>query len=162
MLNLNRLLLLVSTCLCAGCSALNPAHRKPQESPQTYAERKQSAISSFERQRDAAQVHAAVNAWERGEVQKARGMLAEIVARSPQDVTARLRLAELLAAEEEVAAAEEQLRACLAIVPESAEAHHALGLLLSDAPGREAESQSLLRRAKELEPENELYAVAAE
>jgi len=164
MYQLLKLLLLSLTCLLTGCASLNPfqpANPNAQESPQTYAERKQAAIASFERQRDAAQVEAAVNAWQRGEEQQARTALAAIVERSPRDLTARLRLAEILVAQEEFSVAEEHLRACLTIAPDSAEAYHALGLLLSDLPGRDSESQSLLRRASQLEPENELYSAAA-
>jgi Tfp pilus assembly protein PilF len=161
---LSRFLLLLLICIFTGCASLpfNTAGRPSKDSPQTYAERKQAAIASYERQRDAAHVHSAVNAWQRGEVQQARAVLTDVVERSPQDLTARLRLAELLISEEETAAAEEQLRACLAIAPDSAEVNHALGLLLSDLPGRETEAHSHLRRASELEPENELYAAVAE
>lgn len=125
------------------------------------AERKQEAISQFERQRDAAQVQAAVSYWQRGDLEKSQSLLTSIVERSPRDRNARLRLAELLISQEELAAAETQLRECINVAPDSAEAHHSLGMLLADMPGREQECQTHLRRAAELDPRNELYVAAA-
>lgn len=145
-----------------GCTSLPNAKKKPAAPPQpTFAERKHEAISQFERQRDAAQVQAAISYWQRGDLEKSQSMLTTIIQRSPRDVNARLRLAELLVSQEELAAAEAQLRECLAVAPESAEAHHSLGMLLADFPGREQECQTHLRRAAELEPRNELYVAAA-
>jgi Tfp pilus assembly protein PilF len=152
----------VMSLLLSGCASLPSAitGKTPPESKSTYAARKQAAVAEFEQQRDTAQVHAAVNAWQRGEAQKAESMLQGILQRTPNHLAARLRLAELLAAEDETAGAEEQLRACLALAPDSAEVHHSLGLLLSGWPGREEESQTHLRRACELEPDNRAYSAA--
>lgn len=151
--------------LLTGCASLPTGHAprkaKKTETPQTYAERKREAVLAFERQRDVAQVQAAINHWQRGDVQKSMSMLTAIIERVPSDVNARLRLAEVLTAQEDFAGAEVQLRECLVHAPNSAEVHHTLGMLLTEAPGREAEAQTHLRRAAELEPENELYAASA-
>ena len=150
--------------IMTGCTSLptsQPKKPAPPESKQTFGERKQDAIASFERQRDAAQIQAAVNCWQRGEVQKSVAQLTAIIQRSPRDVNARLRLAEILTSQEETASAEMHLRECLVLAPNSAEAHHALGLLLSEVPSRETEAASLLRRAAELEPDNEVFAATA-
>lgn len=144
-----------------GCTSLPSARKKSAQPQQTMAERKHEAISSFERQRDAAQVQAAISYWQRGDLEKSQSLLTAIVQRSPRDVNARLRLAELLISQEELAAAEAQLRECLVVAPQSAEAHHALGMLLADFPDREQECQTHLRRAAELEPANELFVAAA-
>src|SRR5262245_14922939 len=88
--------------VCTGCESLRwPMVKRGPEKQQTYGERKQDAIASFEKKRDAAQIHAAVNSWERGEVQKSIGLLTGIIQRNPADLTARLRLAEIHAAQED-------------------------------------------------------------
>lgn len=146
----------------AGCTSLPSTRKKAAKPPpQTMAERKHEAISQFERQRDAAQVQAAISYWQRGDLEKSQSMLNTIIQRSPRDVNARLRLAELLISQEELAAAEAQLRECLTIAPEFAEAHHSLGMLLADIPGCEQECQTHLRRAAELNPHNELFTASA-
>jgi Flp pilus assembly protein TadD len=151
--------------MLTGCASLPTGHAsrkaKKTETPQTYAERKREAVIAFERQRDVAQVQAAINHWQRGDVQKSMSMLTAIIARVPSNVNARLRLAEVLTAQEDFAGAEVQLRECLTHAPNSAEVHHTLGMLLTEGPGREQEAQTHLRRAAELEPENELYAASA-
>lgn len=155
--------LILLLALSGGCAALQPAicPAKPAESKASYTERKQTAISNFEKHRDQAQIQVAVSCWERGQPQQAEAMLQAIVQRSPKNLDARLRLAELLAAEEEAAAAEEQLQECLRISPEAAEVHHALGLLLSDQSGRDYEARQHLRRAAELAPQNAAFAAVA-
>jgi Tfp pilus assembly protein PilF len=154
-------LLALSTLGCSSLPTFPNARKKSTSPPQSMAERKQAAVSAFESQRDAAQVQAAISYWQRGDLQKSRAMLTAIIQRSPSDVNARLRFAELLISQEEHAAAEAQLRECLAVAPQSAEAHHALGMLLADFSGREQECQTHLRRAAELEPSNELFVAAA-
>lgn len=148
---------------CTGCASFPGMFplSKPKETEQTYAERKQHAVSAFEKQRDKAQVQAAVSCWERGEVPKSLSMLEAIVQRSPTDVTARLRLAEIHSSQANFAAATEQLAECLRLAPDHAEAHHNLGLILSETPGQEEQARVHLQRACELEPKNELYLAAA-
>lgn len=156
------LLLTFFAAACSGCASLaeRQATRQPAapETKESFEGRKYDAVASFERKRDAAQVQAAVNCWERGEIQKSEAMLNAILQRNPRDVIARFRLAEILTSQNEAAAAESQLRECLKLAPDSAELHHALGLLLSEFPGREQEASSFLSRACELEPDNEAYA----
>jgi Flp pilus assembly protein TadD len=157
-------LLVAAVASCTGCASLPGMFSPPnpaQESPQTYAERKQAAVAAFEKQRDKAQVQAAVNCWERGEVQKSIALLTACVQRSPSDVTARLRLAEVFASQNELAAATEQLAECLRLAPDHAEAHHTLGLIYSELPDQQPQATFHLRRASELEPENEVYLAAA-
>lgn len=154
--------LLCAISLLTGCASLptKAAVRTPRtpEPTQSYAERKRDAVAAFERQRDAAQVQAAINHWQRGDADKSLKMLTAIIKRVPSDVNARLRIAEIHTAQENFTAAETQLRECLVHSPDSAEVHHTLGMLLSEAPGREQEAEFHIRRAGELEPENQLYA----
>ncbi len=151
--------------MLTGCAAWPAGHTakkaKTPEPPQTFAERKRDALLAFERQRDAAQVQAAINHWQRGDAQKSISLLTAVITRVPSNVNARLRLAEVLTAQEDFAGAEVQLRECLTHAPNSAEVHHTLGMLLTEGPGREQEAQTHLRRAAELDPENQLYAASA-
>lgn len=149
--------------VCTGCASFpNPLQQPAKESAATYAERKHQAVAAFEKQRDKVQVQAAVSCWERGEVQKSVGLLQAIVQRNPSDVTARLRLAEILASQENFAAATDHLAECVRLAPDNAEAHHSLGMILGEVPGQETLSAEHLRRACELEPENELYLAATQ
>ncbi|QDU28779.1 hypothetical protein ETAA8_38840 [Anatilimnocola aggregata] len=148
--------------LVAGCAAWSPQNlfgtNLAGPPAQTYEERKAEAVQSFELKREQAGIQAAVSTWERGDVEKAQAKLQSIVASSPKSVTARLRLAEIMASQNESSAAETHLRECLTLAPQNAEAQHALGMLLSDWPGREAEGRPFLQRACELDPQNAVYA----
>lgn len=161
---MNRITMVAWLALLAssGCASMPLPFTKPAgEAPQTYAERKQNAVAAFEKQRDKAQVQAAVNCWERGEIQKSQAMLEAILQRNPSDVTARLRLAEIYASQNDLGAAIEHLQLCLQHAPEHAEVHHALGMIYSEHPETEPEARQHLQRACELEPQNEIYLTAA-
>ena len=158
-------LLVAAATVCSGCASL-PTMFSPQkaaqETPQSYAERKRDAVAAFEKQRDKAQVQAAVSCWERGEVPKSLTMLETILQRNPADVTARLRLAEIYASQTDYAAAMEHLAECVRLAPDHAEAHHTLGMILSEVAGQQEQARIHLQRACELDPENELYRAAAQ
>ena len=87
-------------------------------------------------------------------------MLASIVSRRPDQVDARLRLAEMLWSRGDPSA-EGHLRAVLEAQPNGADAHHALGLVL-EGTGRIDEAQHHFARAAELEPDNEVYRLTRE
>jgi len=147
--------------MVSGCASWQPKFfsQKSTAAPApTYEERKAVAVQSYEQKREQASIQAAIACWQRGEVDKCQSQLTAIVAHNPKSVTARLRLAEVLATQDESSSAETQLRECLAVSPDNAEANHALGMLLSDWTGREAEGASFLKRACQLEPQNEIYA----
>jgi len=67
-----------------------------------------------------------------------------------------MRLAELLWSRGAPAEAEAELQAVLAVLPASAEAHHMLGMILSEQ-ARLAEARSHLSRAIELAPQCDDY-----
>lgn len=147
----------------SGCASWLPGQKAKQAlAPQpTFGERKEVAVKSFVQNQERAQIQAAVNSWQRGDIPRSQAMLSAVISRSPSNTTARLRLAEIMASQQESAAAEEQLRACLDVDPDLAEAQHALGMLLSEWSGREAEAVAYLRRASELDPQNSVYAATA-
>jgi Flp pilus assembly protein TadD len=153
----------VAAAACSGCSTLPSIWpHQSRKSERDYAERKQHVVAAFERQRDQAQVQAAIDCWERGEVHKSIAMLEAIVQRNSRDVNARLRLAEIHASQLNVAEAIEQLTECLRHAPDHAEAHHQLGLILTEMSGQEEQARFHLQRACELDPDNPLYLTAAQ
>ena len=124
---------------------------------QTREERAAEAVKEFEDRRDAAQLAAAIERVEQGDAARAESMLTSIVKRRPDCIPARLLLAEVLWSHSDPAA-EEHLRAILTADDSHAEAHHALGLVL-DATNHANEAREHFRRARELEPSNEVYRV---
>ena len=85
---------------------------------------------------------------------------AERPARPPVTIfPRRLRLAEITWSRGDAAAAEGHYLAVLADDPNSAEAHHGLGILL-ESNGRFDEAQPHQARAAELDPQNEAYRLA--
>lgn len=151
------LCLALTTGGCAGWrETLAP---KPSVS-QTREERATDAVREFEDRRDAAQFAAAVERVQQGDSARAETMLVAIVKRRPDSIPARLRLAEVLWSRND-ASAEEHLRAVLQKDTANAEAHHALGLVL-DGTNRSAEAREHFQRAKELEPDNEVFRVTFE
>lgn len=140
--------------LTIGCAGWKPRLLSSPVTPQRE-ERSADVVREFELRRDAAQLQAALDRWHQGDAHRCETMLAALVARRPNYLEARLRLAEVLWARNDTAA-EEQLRAVLQQEPNRAEAHHALALLL-EATGRIDEARGHLATACQLEPHDELY-----
>ena len=144
----------VSALICLGCAGLRERILSPGVTP-TRRERASQAIHEFEERRDTAQLAAAMDRFNQGDTERAEAMLAAIVSRRPDYIEARLHLAEVLWAQEDPSA-EQHLRAILQSQPNHAEAHHALGLVLS-ATNRTAEALQHFSVAAEQDPENEVY-----
>jgi Tfp pilus assembly protein PilF len=142
---------------CAGWkSRLLPAPVTPQRE-----ERKSDAVRTFETQRDAAQVSAALDRWRSGDPAGCEALLAAVLARCPDDAEAQLQYGQVLWSRGDSAAAEPHLRAVLSAQPDRAEAHHALGLLLAGT-GRAEEAQRHFSRALAIEPTNEIYRLTCD
>jgi Tfp pilus assembly protein PilF len=143
----------------AGCASWRQKFAEPGIS-QNREERAAEVIREFEDRRDTAQLAAALERFEQGDIDRAETMLTSVVNRRPDLSEARLRLAEILGSRNDPAA-ETHLRAVLENDSKSAEAHHALGLLL-EATDRIAEARQHFLRATEIEPDNEIYRQTAE
>lgn len=144
---------LISTLGCARWPA-RPAARTTLTD--VRQERRQSAIQEFELQRDRAQLEAAVDRWNHGDIAGCETRLRSILARRPDDVEAHVRLAELAWACDDYAEAEAEYRLAIQLAPQRADLEHALGMLLQTS-GRHAEAQPHLARAGQLDPQNELF-----
>ena len=141
----------------AGCAGWREKLAPEPSVSQTREQRAADAVREFEDRRDAAQFAAAVERVQQGDSARAETMLVSIVKRRPDSIPARLRLAEVLWSRND-ASAEEHLRAVLAKDTANAEAHHALGLVL-DGTNRSAEAREHFQRARDLEPDNEVFRV---
>jgi Tfp pilus assembly protein PilF len=119
-------------------------------------ERHATAVLAFEQQRNQAQLQAALVRWQQGDVAGCESRLRNLVQRRPEFCDARVHLAELAWSCENAVEAEAEYRAALALAPQRADLHHALGLVL-ESTGRWPEAQTHLAQAAALEPQNELY-----
>lgn len=141
------------TCLSIGCAGWR-SHVDKASSPDKQP-RAVDAIREFEEHRDAAQFQAALDRCRHGDFARAESLLTALVARQPERLEARLRLAELLASRGD-AAAENHFAAVLAAQPNNAEAHHAFGLFL-DSISRSTEAHQHLTQAVQLDPQNPVF-----
>lgn len=151
--------LLVGAFTC-GCAATHGGASKAKLPEPLSAQNKAEALASFETQRDAAQLQAALNRWKEGNSAACERALASLVAKRPEFVEARVQYAELLLSGNYLSAAEFQLREALRLAPDRADAHHSLAIVLEAAGSAEATEH--FRRAAELEPENPVYQFAVE
>lgn len=143
----------------SGCAGLRK--QLAEKSPGVRRlERADEAARSFESRRSQAQFAAALEKAEGGNLAGCQEMLREIVARKPDFIEARLKLAELLWSDSDTTGAEAQLQAAVALAPDRADVHHALGVLLESLDRHEA-ALPHLARAAEIEPTNELYALSS-
>jgi Tfp pilus assembly protein PilF len=143
-----------------GCTTLSNLKRELAEQPPRRKQRQEQAVASFEAQRDAAQLQAALNRWNEGNQAACEQILASLVERKPQYVDARLQLAELQLFRGQIEPAEQQLRAALAIAPQRADLHDCLARVL-EASARDSEALAHFQKAAELAPDKELYRLAA-
>lgn len=145
--------------LATGCAGWKPhAASKPTVS-ENRSLRHSAVVRDFEQQRDAMQLQAAIDRFNQGDLAGCESRLVKLVERRPDFAEARLRLAEVAWSRGDAAAAEQHYQAVLSARSDSAEAHHGLGMLLT-AVGRFGEANPHLRRAIELDPQNEAYRLA--
>lgn len=142
-----------------GCTTLSSLRRELAEQPPKRQQRQEKAVTSFEAQRDFAQLQAALSRFREGNHAACEELLTSLVARKPQNVDARLQLAELYLFREQTGPAEEHLRSALAVAPERADLHDCLARVL-EASGRDSEALAHYQQAAELDPQSELYRLA--
>ncbi len=145
-------------CLLAGCAAITtPAATIQEAKRDAYLEKEGSAI---EQKRDDAQMAAARDRADQGDVDAAEKLLEALLERNPNHTDARLLLADLWVAQNRTAQAEEQLRRVLKNHPENARAHFSLGLLC-EVSERNDEAAEHFRQALELAPDDATYRLSA-
>ena len=131
-------LMVTTTLLVSGCVNWPGRPGAKATLGESRQERRSAAVQAFEEQRDRAELEAADDRWNQGDVAGCEGRLRAILARRPDDVEAHVRLAELAWANEDHAQAEAEYHAALRLPPERADVEHALGLVLqaTGAPPR--------------------------
>jgi Tfp pilus assembly protein PilF len=140
----------------AGCASWpGVATPKAAEVP-SRDQRRAEVIQSFEEQRDRAQLAAAMDRWQQGDIAGCETRVRGILARRPTDVDAHVLLAELAFSCHNPAEAEAEYRTALGLAPQRADIHHALALVL-EATGRHPEAGVHFVRAAEIEPSSDLY-----
>ncbi len=115
------------------------------------------AAESVNADRPEANLNLGLIALTAGEPEVAERAYREALALDPRFIPAHANLADLYRGQGREAEAQAQLRAGLAVDPESADLHHALGLSLVRAKRLDA-ALSDLKRATELAPTNNRYA----
>jgi Tfp pilus assembly protein PilF len=151
------LLLLVSS--LTGCASWRPTAKNDKSVTEVRNERHAHAVQAFEQQRDEAQLKAALDRWQHGDVAGCESRLRSLVQRKPQYCEAHVHLAELAWSYDNADEAIAEYRAALALAPQRADIHHALGLVL-EAVGHSAEAQQHLSQAATLDSNSELYREA--
>ncbi len=149
------LLLLVLTTGCAGVR-LSPPQSPASDVAPNREDRKEAVAQDFGERRVEAEFRAALSRWNQGDATGCETLLRQILKRRPHNHEARQLLADLYVERGDTEAALAELSALLDILPDSAQAHHAMGLLL-DSLDRHQEAVVHLRKAAEFEPGNDLY-----
>jgi Tfp pilus assembly protein PilF len=150
--------LLVSS--LTGCASWRPTSKNDKPVAEVRQVRQAAALQAFEQQREAAQLQAALDRWQQGDIAGCETRLRSLVQRRPQSCDPHVHLAELAWSYENAEEAIGEYRAALAIAPNRADVHHALGLVL-EAVGRPAEAQHHLAQAAKLDPKSDLDREAA-
>jgi Tfp pilus assembly protein PilF len=147
---------LVWTASLAGCANWKQQVALSSPVSKVREERHDAAVKAFEEQRDQAQLQAALDRYQQGDISGCEARLRSLIARRPDFTEAHVQLAELAWSFNNGDEAEAEYLAALKLAPNRADVHHALGLVLQ-AGGRAAEARDHLERACQLDPQNEGY-----
>jgi Tfp pilus assembly protein PilF len=153
-------IILVCTATLAGCANWRQQVATASHVSETRKERHAAAVAAFEAQRDQAQLAAALDRYQQGDIAGCESRLRSLIARRPNFAEAHVQLAELAWSYGNAAEAEAEYRAALELAPNRADVHHALGLVL-EASGRSADAQEHLEKACQLDPGSEIYQAFA-
>ncbi len=154
-----------ATCLCllavvfSGCAGMQlPDTSVPDIAPERHT-RADQAAAEFEARRAFAEYQAALNYWQRNDVKGCLQTLDRLLERSPDHLEARLLAAEVCLELGHHPQAMEHLAAAETGHPDDPRVHHATGLAL-DAMRRPNEALARYKRAMELAPDEEVFAVS--
>jgi tetratricopeptide (TPR) repeat protein len=152
---------LASALVISGCATVGqPPAGLPEDVAATRTEREETAVRDLERTRDSALYEAALAQWRDGDAAACESMLVRLLQRNDEHRKARLMLADLYASTGKPKAAERHLRLLTEQDASDAQAHHSLGMLLLETAGKADEAIEHLKKAAELEPDNELYSLS--
>ncbi len=145
--------------LCGGCASSPAGASSRPKQDFLQSERMAQAIEAFEQKRIHAEFQAAEVDWRQGQRASCRETLDRLVARHPEFLPARLLLAEVLLTGGDAQRALAHVEHVMAHEPDDAAAQHTAGLV-HEALGQQSLAIQHLRRAAELEPQNEIYGLS--
>ena len=162
MMRLLSVAMMLSLAGLAGCAGSQAHVRSEPAAPVSDLENAEPELAQvYEERRTEAQIQAALDRWQQGDIAGCEVRLRDVIERNPKTIVPRLRLAELALACGHVDDAAEHYRSALALDANRAETHHGLALVLV-AQGHAAEARAHFEQAFRLEPGNEVYRLSAE
>lgn len=145
--------------LTVGCASLDLPDPPVEDVAEKRQARTEEAVQEFEKQRDFAEFQAALARYQRDDVKGCEEGLQRLLQRNPDHRNARLLMAEVDLATNRAQAAFGQVEEALQAHPNDAQVQYTTGLLL-ETTGQSAGALAYYRRATELDPNNELYAIS--
>lgn len=155
------LMTLLGAAFFSGCASFGAQQAFKKNVTETRLERERETVESFEVRRDQAQLLAALDRWQDGDIGGCENRLRSLIGRRPDWIEPHIRLAELAWACDDLPGAETHYRTALALDAGRADILHALGTVL-EAAGRSDEAAGYLAQASQLEPANPLYQLASQ
>jgi tetratricopeptide (TPR) repeat protein len=152
-------LLIVLSGLAAGCQWLGQGMTQSDRLAEKRRERADAFARSIDQQHEQADLVAARDLWQRGDHESCKRRLNEILTRNPEQLDARLLLAEVFLDENQAQEGIRVLKPAEAAHHDDARVQYTMGLLL-DASGSQEGARSHYQAAARLEPGNEVYTVS--
>ena len=138
--------------LSAGCQWLGHGLTENDPAAEKRRQRAEAVARSIDQQHEQADLIAARDLWQRGEAENCKRRLNELLTRNPDQIEARLLLAEVLLDENQVQEGIRVLKPAEAAHHDDARVQYTMGLLL-DAAGSQEGARSHYQTAARLEPE---------
>jgi tetratricopeptide (TPR) repeat protein len=152
-------LLIVLSVLGSGCQWLSQSLTQDDRQAEKRRQRTEAIARSIDQQREQADLLAARDLWQRGDHASCKRRLNELLTRNPEQLEARLLLAEVLLDENQAQEGIRVLKPAEAAHHDDARVQYTMGLLL-DASGSQESARSHYHAAALLEPGNDVYTVS--
>ena len=152
-------LLIVLATLASGCQWLSDSITQSDRVAERHRQRTEAVARNLDQQHEEADLIAARDLWQRGDHEGCKRRLNELLTRNPEQLDARLLLAEVLLDENQPQEGIRVLKPAEAAHHDDARVQYTMGLLL-DAAGSQAGARSHYQAAARLEPGNEVYTVS--
>ena len=152
-------LLIVLATLASGCQWLSDSITQSDRVAERRRQRTEAIARNLDQQHEEADLIAARDLWQRGDHEGCKRRLNELLTRNPEQLDARLLLAEVLLDENQPQEGIRVLKPAEAAHHDDARVQYTMGLLL-DAAGSQASARSHYQAAARLEPGNEVYTVS--
>ena len=152
-------LLIVFSVLAAGCQWLGQNLTDNDRLAEKRRQRADAFARSIDQQHEQADLIAARDLWQRGDRESCKRRLNEVLTRNPEQLDARLLLAEVYLDENQPQEGIRVLKPAETAHHDDARVQYTMGLLL-DASGSQEGARTHYQAAARLEPSNEVYTVS--